>query len=58
VLQPALSGRLLDNKLAALTAGAPAAIASANVGCMAHLQGATALPVKHWIEVLDARLSS
>ncbi|OHC64257.1 MAG: glycolate oxidase iron-sulfur subunit [Rhodocyclales bacterium RIFCSPLOWO2_02_FULL_63_24] len=58
VLQPVLSKRLLSNKLAALTAGAPAAIASANVGCMAHLQGATALPVKHWIELLDARLSS
>ena len=58
VLQPVLSKRLLDNKLAALTAGAPAAIASANVGCIGHMQGATALPVKHWIEVLDARLAS
>ena len=58
VLQPVLSKRLLDNKLAALTAGAPVVIASANVGCIGHLQGATALPVKHWIEVLDARLSS
>ena len=57
VLQPVLSKRLRDNKIAALTAGGPTVIASANVGCMAHLQGATALPVKHWIEVLDARLS-
>ncbi len=57
VLQPALSQRLLDNKLAALTAGAPVAIASANVGCIGHLQGATALPVKHWIELLDERLA-
>jgi glycolate oxidase iron-sulfur subunit len=58
VLQPALSLRMLDNKVDALTAGGPAAIASANVGCIGHLQGATALPVKHWIEVLDSRLSS
>jgi glycolate oxidase iron-sulfur subunit len=58
VLQPALSKRLLDNKLVALTAGGPAAIASANVGCIGHMQGGTSLPVKHWIEVLDARLSS
>jgi glycolate oxidase iron-sulfur subunit len=58
VLQPALSKRLQANKLAALTAGGPAAIASANVGCMGHLQGATDLPVRHWIELLDARLSS
>jgi glycolate oxidase iron-sulfur subunit len=58
VLQPALASRMLDNKIEALTAGAPAAIASANVGCIAHLQGATTLPVSHWIEVFDERLSS
>jgi glycolate oxidase iron-sulfur subunit len=58
VLQPVLSQRLLDNKLAALTAGRPAAIASANVGCIGHMQGGTSLPVKHWIEVLDERLSA
>ena len=57
VLQMGISGVLLDNKLAALTAGGPSVIASANVGCVAHMQGATDLPVKHWIEVLDARLS-
>ena len=58
VLQPALSQRLLENKLGALSAGGPAVIASANVGCIGHMQGATDLPVKHWIEVLDERLSS
>jgi glycolate oxidase iron-sulfur subunit len=58
VLQPVLSMRLRDNKIGALTAGGPAAIASANVGCIGQLQGATSLPVRHWIEVLDARLSS
>jgi glycolate oxidase iron-sulfur subunit len=58
VLQPEISKRLQANKIAALTAGGPAAIASANVGCIGHLQGATALPVRHWIELLDERLSS
>jgi glycolate oxidase iron-sulfur subunit len=58
VLQPELSKRLQDNKVAALTAGGPAAIVSANVGCVGHLQGATDLPVTHWIEVLDERLSA
>jgi len=58
VLQPEISKRLQANKIAALTAGGPAAIASANVGCMGHLQGVTALPVRHWIELLDERLSS
>ncbi len=58
VLQPEISKRLQANKLAALTAGAPAAIASANVGCMGHLQGGTDVPVRHWIELIDERLSA
>ena len=40
----------------ASSSGAPAAIASANIGCIAHLQGGTATPVAHWIELLDRRL--
>jgi glycolate oxidase iron-sulfur subunit len=56
ILQPALSLRLLKNKIAALTAGAPTAIVTANIGCQSHLQSATGLPVMHWIEALDARL--
>ena len=58
VLQPEISRRLQANKLHALTAGRPAAIASANVGCIGHLGGATDLPVRHWIELIDARLSA
>lgn len=53
LLQADLSQRLLRNKLAALQSGRPALIATANIGCLAHLQSGTALPVKHWIEVLD-----
>ncbi|MEZ5614209.1 MAG: glycolate oxidase subunit GlcF [Rhodocyclaceae bacterium] len=56
VLQPALSLRLRDNKLACLAAGAPEAIASANIGCIAHLQAGTQTPVAHWIELLDRTL--
>jgi glycolate oxidase iron-sulfur subunit len=56
VLQPEISLQLRDNKLACLSAGAPSAIASANIGCIAHLQGGTATPVAHWIELLDRRL--
>jgi glycolate oxidase iron-sulfur subunit len=58
ILQPGLSQRLLENKIAALTSGAPAAILTANIGCQAHLQTATALPVRHWIEALDDALST
>ena len=57
LLQPELSRRLLENKIAALTAGAPTAILTANIGCQAHLQTATGLPVRHWIEALDEALS-
>jgi len=55
ILQPELSARLRDNKLAALSAGRPAGIASANIGCIAHLQANTDLQVRHWIEWLDER---
>jgi glycolate oxidase iron-sulfur subunit len=57
ILQPALSNQLRDNKIAALAQGAPHAILTANIGCQSHLQGATALPVRHWIEALDGLLS-
>ena len=57
ILQPELSQQLLQNKVTALTSGAPAAIITANIGCQSHLQTATALPVMHWIEALDARLN-
>jgi glycolate oxidase iron-sulfur subunit len=58
ILQPEIAQKLRDNKLAALMAGKPVGIASANIGCIAHLQPATGLPLKHWIEWLDTRLSS
>jgi glycolate oxidase iron-sulfur subunit len=57
ILQPALSQQLLRNKVAALCAGAPAAIVTANIGCQSHLQTATRLPVRHWIEALDERVA-
>ena len=53
ILQPELSQRLLTDKIKALTAESPSAILTANIGCQSHLQTATALPVRHWIEALD-----
>jgi glycolate oxidase iron-sulfur subunit len=62
ILQPELSNRLRDNKIEALTAyskaGAPQAILTANIGCQSHLQSATTLPVRHWIEALDDLICS
>lgn len=58
LLQPDISGRLRDDKLKALCAGGPARIATANVGCLSHLAGGTALRVQHWIELVDERLAA
>jgi glycolate oxidase iron-sulfur subunit len=57
ILQPEISHRLRGQKLAALLAGQPIGIASANIGCIAHLQAGTNVPIKHWIEWLDHTLS-
>lgn len=54
--QPALARELRARKLATLEAGKPAVIATANIGCLTHLAGGTATPVRHWIELLDDAL--
>ena len=56
VLQPELSYRLRDRKLDHLSQLQPRAVASANIGCITHLQSGTDLPVRHWVEWLDAAL--
>jgi glycolate oxidase iron-sulfur subunit len=56
ILQPGLSQQLLRNKVSALESGRPELIATANIGCLVHLQAGTALPVRHWVEVLDRAL--
>lgn len=53
ILQPDLSTRLRDNKLAQLLDAKPELVATANIGCLLHLQKGTDNPVKHWIELLD-----
>jgi glycolate oxidase iron-sulfur subunit len=52
ILQKDLSQQLLQRKLESLERGQPSVIATANIGCMMHLQSGTDLPVKHWIELL------
>jgi glycolate oxidase iron-sulfur subunit len=54
LLEPATANELRERKLAALQAGAPRWIATANIGCLAHLQAAATTPMRHWIELLDA----
>ena len=58
VLNPEISYTLRDRKLGHLDALQPKAILSANVGCITHLQSGTEVPVKHWVEVLDAALGA
>ena len=53
ILQPVLARQLRDRKLAALAAGAPSLIATANIGCQLHLGTAAPIPVRHWIELID-----
>src|SRR5689334_19051542 len=53
ILQPELATALKANKLAALQDGKPDVIASANIGCITHLQSGTDRPVRHWIELID-----
>jgi glycolate oxidase iron-sulfur subunit len=56
ILQPELAGELRANKLAALEAGAPDVIATANIGCLIHLASAATPPVLHWVEIFESRL--
>jgi len=52
LLEPAMGNRLLDQKLSALQGADPAVLASANIGCLMHLQRRAALPVVHWLELI------
>lgn len=50
LLQGQISRRLRAGKIKNLLAGRPEAILTANIGCAKHLQQASPVPVKHWIE--------
>ncbi len=57
VLNPGIAYQLRDRKLENLSEMKPEVIASANIGCITHLQSGTATPVRHWVELLDEALS-
>lgn len=57
ILQPELARQLRVNKLAALHAGMPEEIATANIGCLTHLASGTQTRVLHWVQLLDRRLA-
>jgi glycolate oxidase iron-sulfur subunit len=53
ILQPDLSGQLLDRKLANLDALAPDVIATSNIGCQTQIARKAQVPVVHIVELLD-----
>ncbi len=55
VLQPTLSKQLRTNKLNNLQSGRPDLIATANIGCLTHLNEASEVPVRHWLELLAGK---
>lgn len=54
ILQSSIAKRLRQEKLDALQAGGPEVIATANIGCLAHLAAQSTVPVRHWIELVDS----
>ena len=58
ILKPGISTRLLKDKVRALESGFPETIATANIGCLAHLESGTDVPVRHWIELIEERLEA
>lgn len=52
ITQPSLSSRLRQQRLKGLLSDQPEVIATANIGCLHHLNAGSDIPVKHWIEIL------
>jgi glycolate dehydrogenase iron-sulfur subunit len=50
LLEKEISHNLQKNKIENIMVGKPEVILTANIGCLQHLQQASSVPVKHWIE--------
>jgi glycolate oxidase iron-sulfur subunit len=53
VLQPELSRRLRDRKVANILSVQPDVIATGNFGCVGNIAGGTTIPIVHTVELLD-----
>jgi glycolate oxidase iron-sulfur subunit len=58
ILQPKLSGELRERKLGYLQKYKPEIIATANIGCLTHLQSASDVPIVHWLELLESTVKT
>jgi len=57
ILQEKFSKQLLDKKIQCLGEHQPDQIATANIGCLLHLQSQSTVPVVHWVELIDQSLN-
>ncbi|QIE40739.1 glycolate oxidase subunit GlcF [Rhodobacteraceae bacterium SC52] len=53
LLQPEISGKLRDRKVATLEATTPDVIAAGNIGCMMQIGSGTGVPVLHTVQLID-----
>lgn len=58
ITQPEIANQLRDRKIESLESGNPDGIATANIGCLMHLQAVADRPVRHWIEWLAQGLEN
>ena len=57
ILYPETSATLREEKLNALCQGSPELIITANIGCQLHLAAKSAVPVIHWLELIERELN-
>jgi len=55
ILQPRLGQKLRRQKQEALLSGSPEIIATANIGCLVHLNETSEVPVRHWLDLIAVR---
>ena len=53
ILQPEISAKLLENKVANIEKTRPEFIATGNIGCITQIGQGTDIPIVHTVEVLD-----
>ncbi len=53
LFNPVISSQLRDNKLENLQKNDADVIATANIGCLHHLQTESIIPVKHWLQLIS-----
>ena len=52
ILNPSISSQLKKRKIEALCLEQPDIIATANIGCLAHLESEATVPVVHWVNLV------